>query len=73
MYPPVPPMKVDHMVFVAVHDAVFTDGPTGCQVTCEAAIEISHGISVLLGDSKQALSLSFRHVQSDSVTILLVA
>ena len=61
------------MVLVAVHDAVLTDGSAGGHVARQAAVEVRHGVGVLLGNGEQTLSLALRHVQSDPVTVLLVA
>lgn len=66
-------MEFDHVVLVTVSDAVLTDGPTGGHVTGQAAVEVGHGVSVLLGDGEQALAKLFCYVESYPVAIFLVA
>jgi len=65
-------MEAHNVVLVTGHDAVLTDSPTGSQIACKAAIEVSHGIRVLLRDSEQTFALPLCHVQCDPVTILFV-
>ena len=60
------------MVLVAVSDAVLADGPAGSDVAGQAAVEVRHGVGVLLGDGEQALAQPLGHVQRDSVPVLLV-
>ncbi len=66
-------MEANDVVFVARDDAVLTDSTTSSDIAGKAAVEVSHGVSVLLGDCKKTLSLSLCHVESNSITILLVA
>lgn len=71
-YIPVSSVKLHDVVLVAVFNAVLAYGTTGSHITGQAAVEVSHGVCVLLGDREQALSQLLSHIQSDPVTILLV-
>ena len=69
---PVPPVESDHVVLVAISDAVLTDGSTGGDVASQAAVEVGHGVGILLGNGEQTFSQLLCHVEGYPVAILLI-
>ena len=60
------------MVLVAVSDAVLADCSAGSDIASQTAVEVGHGVCVLLGDGEEALAQLLRHIQRQPVPILLV-
>lgn len=60
------------MVLMAISDAVLTDGPTGSDIASQAAVKVSHGVGILLGDSEQTFAQLLCHVEGYPIAILLI-